>query len=153
MNRKLALIFCFFLTSLGCFSQHTLIEVEIRAERKKIIDTPELCYGIDISRHQGNINWNKFDTTISFVICKATEGVKIADPKFKKNWDNIPTIKGCYHFFRPQLSGIDQAKNFLKVAIIEPGNIIPIIDVEQTTQWRHKKLRKKYLMTRNLPYN
>jgi lysozyme len=147
INKKLVLIFCFLLTYFRIYPQNEIIlkEVEIFAKAKAIIDTPKIYHGIDISQYQGSINWIKFDTSISFVICKATEGVKRIDPKFKKNWENIPTIKGCYHFFRPQYSGVEQAKNFLGVADLSSGNILPIIDVELTPSWKSKKYRKKYV--------
>ena len=145
MIKKMLLVFCCLFSHFGMNSQNILQEVRIYAKAKAIIETPKICNGIDVSRHQGDINWSKFDTSISFVICKTTEGVRRVDPKFRKNWENIPTTKGCYHFFRPQYSGIDQAKNFLKIAVIETGNIIPIIDVEETPHWKNKKLRKKYV--------
>ena len=106
---------------------------------------PKVYNGIDISMYQHNIDWEHFDTTISFVICKATEGINRVDLKLKSNWDRIPVVKGCYHFFRPQYSGIQQAKFFLDKANLDSGMIKPIIDVEPTYNWKYKKHRKKYV--------
>lgn len=99
-------------------------------------DDTIIMHGIDVSYYQGTIDWAKIDTTVSFVICKATEGITKIDPKFNYNWQNCPLIKGAYHFFRPQYSGIDQAKLFLSVALVDSGNIMPVIDVEMTKSWK-----------------
>ena len=99
--------------------------------------------GIDISRYQGNINWNNLDTAVNFVIIKATEGINKVDIKFARNWENCPVLKGGYHFFRPQFSGVQQAKLFLKTLPIDSGTIIPCLDVEYTPYWLPKKNRKK----------
>jgi lysozyme len=101
--------------------------------------------GIDISHHQGDIKWSSIDTSLDFIICKATEGVSFVDPKFKQNWDSIECAKGCYHFFRPQYSGEKQAQLYLSNINLEPGNIKPIIDVEMTNHWKNHSHRKKYV--------
>ena len=45
------------------------------------------CYGIDVSRYQGRINWSQVskDKRVSYVYLKATEGVKLVDPTYKYN--------------------------------------------------------------------
>src|SRR5699024_11899075 len=44
-------------------------------------------HGIDISRWQGNIDWNRLRRTgISFAFLKATEGGDHADPEFQYYW-------------------------------------------------------------------
>ncbi|MCC6252674.1 MAG: glycoside hydrolase family 25 protein [Bacteroidia bacterium] len=95
-------------------------------------------FGIDISRYQ-TIDWNKLDTNINFIICKATEGITITDPKFSTFWSNInPRVKkGAYHFFRPQNSGIEQAKLFLSTANLEAGHLLPVLDVEHGRIYKH----------------
>ena len=143
--RKLFLVLIS-LIFLKCDSQTTqqiqpygIQEVEIIACK------PKIYHGIDISYYQHNIDWENFDTTISFVICKATEGINRIDSKLKSNWDNITVVKGCYHFFRPQYSGVKQAKFYLSNSNLSIGNIKPIIDVEHTPMWKYKKTRKKYV--------
>lgn len=103
-----------------------------------------LYKGIDISFYQ-SIDWNNIDTTLDFIICKSSEGMK-TDSKFKDHWDNIKITKGAYHFFRPQYSGIDQAQLFIKTVDFKKGNIKPIIDVELTKFWKYKKYRKLYVL-------
>ena len=100
-------------------------------------------YGIDISHHQGNINWGKLksgtkeDPPISFVYTKATEGCSHQDTQFKKNWKaakDYGFIRGAYHFFSAESSGEEQAKMFIKNVKLEPGDLPPMVDVEQDTK-------------------
>jgi lysozyme len=67
-------------------------------------------HGIDISRYQGDIDWPTFfdqaNTKISFVYCKATEGVSHVDAKYTSNRNKLRENNkafGVYHFFRPKL--------------------------------------------------
>lgn len=137
---KRIILFIFLGLSLLTSAQVEIATVEVTAFRRS---KPDTIWGIDVSRYQGKIDWLKVDTNIKFVICKATEGTKIVDAKFNYNWENCNLIKGAYHFFRPQLSGKEQAKKYLSVISLESGNIIPIIDVEMTPYWRLKKNRSK----------
>ena len=60
-------------------------------------------HGIDISRWQGNIDWNRVRTAgISFAYIKATEGADHSDPAFPHYWRaagdaRIP--RGAYHYY------------------------------------------------------
>jgi lysozyme len=102
------------------------------------IFSKEYAVGIDISRYQ-NINFSKLDTSLSFIICKASEGTRLIDRKFAYHWNNIPKTakKGAYHFFLPHVSGKQQAQLFLSVVPFERGNMLPVIDVEQC--WAYKR--------------
>lgn len=133
----LFLLSIFALLSVG---QVEIATVEVTAFKKKTIDT---TFGIDVSRYQGKINWSKVDSNITFVIFKATEGTNIVDSRFKSNWDSCNKIKGAYHFFRPQVSGREQAKKYLSIVSLNSGNIVPVIDVEMTHYWIKKKNRSK----------
>ena len=59
--------------------------------------------GIDVSHHQGKIEWNKVkQENIHFVYIKATEGGDFKDLEFKRNWNEaskVGLLKGAYHFF------------------------------------------------------
>ncbi len=133
----------FTILTLTCISAIRPEMPKLRFSHVFAYESSKYHQGIDISHHQGHIEWNKIDTTIDFVICKSTEGSKFIDYKFEHNWKNIKGIKGCYHFFRPQISGKEQAKRYLSVINLEVGNIIPIVDVEMTPYWRIKKNRVK----------
>jgi lysozyme len=105
------------------------------------INTGEYSVGIDISRYQ-KINFNELDTSIKFVICKASEGTRLIDRKFAYHWNNISDKmkKGAYHFFIPHVSGQQQARLFLSVVPFEKGHLLPVIDVEQC--WAYKRAGK-----------
>jgi lysozyme len=90
--------------------------------------------GLDISHHQGMIDWEKVDKKYQFVFVKATEGDTFIDNQFYENAKNIKKtnrILGAYHFFHFDYSGVEQANNFIDTV----GNIIdlpPVIDFEFT---------------------
>ena len=60
--------------------------------------------GIDVSRHQGRIEWQKVPIRdISFVYIKATEGATYTDPYFHYNIKGAAEAGfkvGAYHYFR-----------------------------------------------------
>ena len=97
-------------------------------------------HGIDVSRHQAVIDWEDVrlmqsqDVKIGFGFMKATEGIVSVDGRFKKNWfeakkAGIP--RGAYHFFNAGKSGKAQARNFIETVHLEPGDLPPVLDVEQ----------------------
>lgn len=97
--------------------------------------------GIDVSVHQGNLNWKLLrdvssdDIKIDFAFIKATEGRTRIDPFFKNNWSEAGKyefIRGAYHFFLPNKSGKDQAELFLKTVNLEQGDLAAVCDIEIT---------------------
>lgn len=93
-------------------------------------------HGIDVSNHQGEIDWNKVaqNEKIKFVYIKSTEGKDYIDKYFKTNWkeaSQVGLIKGAYHYFKITSSGIDQAKNFIELVPKEKGCLPPVIDIEE----------------------
>lgn len=91
--------------------------------------------GIDISHHQGVINWSKVAAeNVVFAFTKATENVGFKDSFFDANWAAMKSnniLRGAYHFFRPKADAAKQAANFLNaVGRLEPGDLPPVIDVE-----------------------
>ncbi|MCO4293755.1 glycoside hydrolase family 25 protein [Solitalea sp. MAHUQ-68] len=104
------------------------------------IPTMYTVHGIDISRYQQKINWQKLKAVdeegvaISFVYIKATEGIDALDPMFSTNWDeckNARLLRGAYHYFKPKKSGKEQAQFFLDKVKHLPGDLPPVIDVEE----------------------
>lgn len=102
--------------------------------------TDYTIHGIDVSRHQGVINWDlvqKMDINhirISFAFMKATEGVQSVDPAFARNWRETKRVKisrGAYHFFLPNKDGVLQAKNFIRTVRLERGDLPPVVDIEE----------------------
>jgi lysozyme len=88
--------------------------------------------GLDISHHQGIIDWNNINEKYKFVFVKATEGETFVDNQFRNNINGIKNtgrIAGAYHFFHFNYNGIDQANNFINTV----GTIIdlpPVVDFE-----------------------
>ncbi len=92
-------------------------------------------YGIDVSKWNGDIvaEIDQLDN-LTFVICKATQGIEYVDPRFKDNWKMIASkhlIRGAYHFYDANEDAIDQAQHFAET-IGNPGKktIAPILDIE-----------------------
>ena len=90
--------------------------------------------GIDISHHQGEINWDKVkNTKLKFVFIKATEGHDFIDQDFINNWNNskkIGLIRGAYHFYSLRIPGKDQALNYINNVPKEENTLPPVIDLE-----------------------
>ena len=87
--------------------------------------------GIDVSHHQGAIDWNRVKT--GFVYIKATEGRDFKDSKFSENWQGSAKAgirHGAYHYFTFKAKGREQAKNFLAVVPRENRQLPPVIDLE-----------------------
>ena len=83
------------------------------------------------------------DVKISFSFIKATEGVFIADPNFLRNWkesSEAGIIRGAYHYFKPQKAGYWQARFFLQTVNFKPGDMLPVVDIEE----RGGKSRKEF---------
>jgi len=93
-------------------------------------------FGIDISKHNGKINWDKLKNQhLDFVFIKATEGKTRLDPCFKDNLRGARKINvkvGAYHFFKFNRDGAEQARNFLSRINLSNLNFAPIIDVEES---------------------
>ena len=123
------------------------------------IPTNYSIHGIDVSRYQQQINWERVkdmkveDVEIRFAFIKATEGNNNRDPFFKRNWKrcrDAEIARGAYHFFVGTKNGKTQAHNFIKNVELEPGDLPPVLDVEQTHGVSGDKLRqrvKEWLLT------
>ena len=94
-------------------------------------------YGIDISHHQDEVDWDLFsehnDSTIKFIYCKVSEGVDLTDRQWRKNHSALQRLKlphGGYHFFRPNSDPEKQAENFLAHYMSFEKSLPPALDVE-----------------------
>lgn len=108
-----------------------------RNDRFKSLPVGFKAYGIDISHHQGKINWSEVfndpECKVQFVYCKATEGTNFTDNLYSYNkvsldQHNIPN--GAYHFFQPDNDPITQALHFLKNIKLKQHDLPPVLDVE-----------------------
>jgi GH25 family lysozyme M1 (1,4-beta-N-acetylmuramidase) len=73
--------------------------------------------GIDVSSHQGNVNWAaQWTAGKRFAYVKATEGTSYKNPYFAQQYNgsyNVGMIRGAYHFALPNSSsGATQANYF-----------------------------------------
>ncbi|MBI5217507.1 MAG: glycoside hydrolase family 25 protein [Bacteroidia bacterium] len=105
--------------------------------------------GIDISHHQGEIEWNKLNTDeFSFIFIKATEGGNYKDKEFPENWQNAKNrgfTVGAYHFYRLCKSGMEQAGNFIETVPKDTMAMPPVIDLEFGSNCSSDKNKKQIL--------
>ncbi|MBI1837466.1 MAG: hypothetical protein HYR91_09405, partial [Flavobacteriia bacterium] len=111
-------------------------------------------FGIDISHHQGIIDWNilfnqeKFDTIIQFVYCKATEGSTHVDTRWDSNRNSLNNRgipNGAYHFFSSKDAPLPQVNHFLNYWKKREVDLPPVLDVE-TEGFSDDDLRAKMLI-------
>ena len=93
--------------------------------------------GIDVSNHQGKIDWKKVatDKNIQFVYIKATEGATHIDKLYSYNFSEARKNGfkvGSYHYLRNTSAVISQFQNFCKVAKKDFQDLIPMVDVEDS---------------------
>jgi lysozyme len=100
-------------------------------------------HGIDVSKHQHDINWKQVEdmhvkgVRISFVFIKASEGASRTDDSFLKNWkgaEKTRLLKGAYHFFRPVKDPKIQADLFISQVRLKKGDLPPVVDVENANK-------------------
>lgn len=97
-------------------------------------------HGIDISHHQGKINWQELKDKgfidgypIRFVMIKATEGASRIDANFRSNFHNAREYgftRGAYHFYSVHSPAKAQAEFFIRHVKLENGDLPPVLDVE-----------------------
>ena len=97
-------------------------------------------HGIDISHHQGRIDWDELkdngsinDCPIRFIMIKATEGSTQTDQNFKDNFYQAREhgfTRGAYHFYSVHTPSYQQAAHFMKTVKLENGDLPPVLDVE-----------------------
>lgn len=118
------------------------------------IDIPEnySIHGIDVSHHQSSIDWADVKAMqikkvqIGFCFIKATEGSSTIDSRFRSNWraaKNAGMIRGAYHFFNPNRSGIEQARSFIEMVKLQKGDLPPVLDFEQVSAVPKTILQKR----------
>ncbi|MDR0892498.1 MAG: glycoside hydrolase family 25 protein [Mediterranea sp.] len=96
-------------------------------------------HGIDISHHQGDIDWQLLARTgedavpLRFVFLKATEGGDLADTAFAANFAKAREagfVRGAYHFYIPSTDPLKQADFFIHTVPLDSGDLPPVLDVE-----------------------
>jgi len=129
---------------LGVFSYgyyKIFVETEQDNRAELIASIPEgfPSFGIDISHHQGEIDWEDllktqgYDSIIQFVYCKATEGSDHVDTRWHQNRESLLELEmphGAYHFFSPKTPPRPQVKHFLQHWKNTALDLPPVLDVE-----------------------
>jgi lysozyme len=112
-------------------------------------------HGIDVSRYQRYISWPAVSSMevlgikLGFCFIKATRGTGHVDPQFSRNWKKSKQagmVRGAYHFFTPTQSGVEQARHFLRTVQFAPGDLPPVLDLEETGGVSPARLRKEALL-------
>lgn len=106
------------------------------------MDVPVVIYGIDLSHHNGTVDWAKIkknSTPVSFAYIKCTHGAMLIDPKCVEHANGALGAKikfGFYHF--ATLSGTNiiaeataEAKAFdAAMRIMPPCRLMPALEIE-----------------------
>jgi lysozyme len=92
--------------------------------------------GIDVSHWNGDeVKEITPEDSLTFIICKSTQGTSIVDPDFAQNWKLIGekgTLRGCYHFYLVNADPAAQAKHFYATVSAQGKTDLPlIVDIEQ----------------------
>lgn len=103
--------------------------------------------GIDVSHHQGDIDWKKVREArpkLAFVYVKCTEGKSYVDPLFRKNAEGAASVGfkvGAYHYFRMTSGAREQFENFKSQMDAVHIDLIPMVDVERDDGKPRKELQ------------
>ena len=105
-------------------------------KEKPIEELKKEYYGIDVSHWNGDIiSEISENSEITFMICKATQGEKIVDNQFKRNWTltkKTNKVRGAYHFYIYHDDPIKQANHFCdEVNDLQKTDISLILDIEE----------------------
>lgn len=115
--------------------------------------------GLDVSHYQSEINWELLRNAdiqgapVSFIFIKATEGVDILDENFNLNFYKAKEsgiLRGAYHFFSTKSPSEKQAEYFCKMVQLEPGDLPPVLDVENLGVYKPAELRREVLTWMNI---
>jgi lysozyme len=91
-------------------------------------------HGIDISHHQGAVDWKALTAEhVGFAYMKATEGADYRDSTFASNWrraERAEIPRGAYHFYSLGEPGAAQARNFIAAVPPQGRTLPPAVDLE-----------------------
>lgn len=99
---------------------------------------PPGIQGMDVSSHQGNVDWNRaWAQGARFAYVKATEGTGYRNPYFAQQYNgsaNIGMLRGAYHFALPGItSAAAQADYFVENGggwSADGRTLPPLLDIE-----------------------
>ncbi|HEU4355542.1 MAG TPA: glycoside hydrolase family 25 protein [Actinomycetota bacterium] len=113
------------------------------------IQPPGTMPGIDVSHWNETIDWVQVaDSGVTFAFAKASEGRSYVDPMYATNKVGAAAngvVFGAYHFARPddtRRDAIHEADHFVEIADLDPGNLIPVLDIERTGGLGQRKVTR-----------
>lgn len=118
------------------------------------LPTEYQVHGLDISHHQGQVDWDLLAYhhnplfPLRFVFLKATEGGDLADEHFAFNFEQARAhgmIRGAYHYFIPKTDPLKQAEFFIRNVNLQQGDLPPVLDVERTGRLSTCELQERVL--------
>ena len=101
--------------------------------------TPSPAYlaGIDVSYHQGTIDWGRVATAgKAFAFVRASAGTLTSDVAYETNRAGAHAAGiavGAYHFGNPDSGpndALNEARWFMQNAMVESGDLVPVLDLE-----------------------
>jgi GH25 family lysozyme M1 (1,4-beta-N-acetylmuramidase) len=102
--------------------------------------------GIDVSHHQGNIDWKKVAAEgVKFAFIKASEGYTFVDSKFKTNVEGANAVgirTGAYHYakFSTVAEAVAEARHFISVISAVDLTYPVVLDLEEDKKKAGKKV-------------
>lgn len=105
------------------------------SQRMSVCAAGETTYGIDVSRYQGDIDWDLVaDSGVEFAFIQISRSLTDLDAKFAYNWrraKEVGILRGAYQRFQPDQDVIGQAELFVqKLGPYVAGDLPPVLDVE-----------------------
>ena len=125
------------------------LRADAAAKAYRNADTGAQFHGIDVSHHQGKIDWATVatDKRVGFVYIRASNGTK-GDSNYH---NNLAAAKrqgiavGSYHFLNPNSPVQAQFKNFSNRVKRGEQDLIPVIDIEDVPElgvlWKPQQAR------------
>ncbi len=93
--------------------------------------------GIDVSEFQGDIDWQAAKAAgVVFAFARALEGDTIHDSQFAANWQGMKeagVVRGAYDFYIADDSPETQVEEFTALVTLEPGDLVPMVDIESAS--------------------
>ena len=81
--------------------------------------TTSFPIGVDISKYQGDVNFDVLNNKAEFIGIRATVSWGYVDPKFQRNWSLAKLPRLAYHVIYPGEDARRQTDHFL--SIVKPG--------------------------------
>lgn len=118
--------------------------------------------GVDVSHHQGIIDWRRVAAVHRFAFIKATEGLSFRDGHYATNITNASKaglLVGAYHFARPVAGNLqnarEQARYHARIVGSLQGRLPSVLDIESgegdQTSWALTFLEELETLTGRRP--